>query len=516
MKKLLLTWGLLVLMLGILGACGSEAPDDYPAPTPYDYYEDYHNDYYPDPAPTPEYVPGFDHYDVSITIDPGTRTVSGISRTTFSNRTGEPLGTIVIRVFFNAFNEGNAHYFSEFERSIFRHGHSYGYMDIQHVSMNNEDVEYNLESTVLTLYPDEPLSPGETVQLVLQYNAYVPSIAHRTGANQQAMWFGMFLPVVAAQDDSGWIINDYYPAGDPFVLNMASFEVEIITPADYIVAGTGVILDEIISEETDRRITVFTSSSARCFAFAVSPYFQRESITVEGVDVHLYYYTLDLPIDDIMEIIYASVGHMSNRVGAYPFDHIRVVETDMFLSGVSFSNIVFMNTATLRQPNSQALSRVLGQQWFSYVVGSNQVTESWLDKGLIRYITAELFYLRPLDLRNYMAEEHALIYGRTDLFMTRSLGSFDSWMDYFHTHHIKSMLMFNALHNQMGDRLFWELVRQYFQTFYLQVASGADFISLAEEIYGDSLQDFFRQWIRAGTVPPLPIRPEIEGEELIQ
>ena len=511
--KKLIAWGMflvgMILIAGLLVSCGQEGPEHL-EPTPY--YESQTNTGTQEPVTV--YIPGFDHYEVSLTVDPATRTVSGISRTTFTNRTGEPLDTIVLRVFLNAFSEGENNYFSEFERRIFPNGQDYAYMDIQHVTLNNEDLEYDLNGTVLLLTPQEPLVPGETIQLVLQYDAYVPIMAHRTGANNQAMWFGMFLPILGVIGDNGWLAPDYYPIGDPFILGMASFEVEIITPADFIVAGTGVTTEEIALVEEDTRVTIFTATNARSFTFAVSPYFRRERIATEGGDLHLYYYTEDLPIEDIMEIIRTSMEHLSYRIGQYPFDHIRIVETDMFLSGMAFSNMIFMDTESLMQPNSQALTRLLGQQWFSHIVGNNPITEPWLSRGLVRYISATLFYDTPASLRAYMNEESALLRGRDDLFLTNDLGVFGSWMDYFNTHHIKGMLMFNALNNRIGDEMFWELVRQYFQAYHFQIATGADFKALASEIYGESLDGFFREWFADGTVPEIPAMPGREDEFL--
>ena len=493
--------------LGLLVACGGREPDEYPEPPPTP-YEVQNYDYLPEPIPI--YVSGIDHYDIRLTVDPVTRIVSGISSTTFTNRTGEPLETIVLRVFLNAFDEGSESYFPELEQHIFRYGPSYGHMDILHVTMNNEDLAYDLTGTILILHPEEPLIPGETVHLVMQYSAYIPTIAHRTGANDKAMWFGMFLPVLAVFGEDGWITPEYYPAGAPFVLGMASFEVEIITPVDYIVAGTGVMADEITLTEADTRVAFFTASNARSFAFAISPYFKREHIATDGGDIHLYYYTDSLPIDNIIDIISASMEFLSARIGQYPFDHIRIVETDMFVSGVAFSNIIFVDTVSLSQPDAEALTRMLGQQWFSNIVGSNPVTESWLDRGLVRYITASFFYDQPVALREHMMSEYALLASREDLYLQNRLGDFDNWHSYFQTHHVKSSLMFYSLNNIMGDELFWELVRQYFEIFYFQIGTGADFMDLAEEIYGESLEDFFSEWFAGGAVPTLRLQNENE------
>ncbi|MCL2404971.1 MAG: M1 family metallopeptidase [Defluviitaleaceae bacterium] len=509
MKKLIAC----CLLILLVAACGrGPVPDNgYPEYTPAPQYEE---DDYTNQEPAHVDAPGFDrfdHYDISLTIDPATRTVTnGMSRIRFTNRTGDDLSEIVLRVPLNVFNESARHSFNEFEESVFRHGRDYGYMDIQYVTVDNEDLNFELDGTVLLLHLDMPLAPEATVQLVLQYSAYIPMIAHRVGANQQAMWFGMLLPMLAVYGDDGWLTNELYPAGDPFVLEMANFIVEITTPADYIVAGTGIKTGEIPVEDTDTRVTTFVANNTRDFAFAISPHFQQEWISTESGDIHLYYFTEDLPVDTILEIARLSMDYFSYRIRHYPFDHIRIIETDMYRDVMTFSNVIFIDTSALTEPNHEALTRALGHQWFFNVVGSDPVAESWLDKGLIRYLTARLINNRPALLLTYMNNIYAGVSAREDLYLSNGLGAFENWQDYYKTHHVKGMLMFNALSNHMSDDMFWELIRQYFQTFYFRIATGADFINLAEEIYGNSLASFFDEWFIGGAVPLLPDRQRLD------
>jgi len=504
MKKLIVCMCLCVLVF-LVAACGRESlPEDYPESTPYPEYDT--NGYaIPEPSAAPIEAPGFDFYDIRLTVDPATRTVSsGMSRITFTNTTGNDLHKIVVRVPLNAFDENVRHSFRELEPHVFRRGRDYGFMDIQYATIDDEDLDFELNGTVLFLYLDTPLAPDDTVQLVLQFSAYIPMISHRVGANEQAMWFGMFLPMLAVYGEDGWITHGYYPAGDPFVLEMANFVVEIITPVNYIVAGTGVKVGEQLVEDAGTRVTTFTASRTRDFAFAVSSYFRQEWISTDSGDIHLYYFSDDLPVDEILEIARISMDYFSYMIGHYPFDHIRIVETDMFRDAMAFSNVIFVDTQALLEPNHMALSRALGHQWFFNVVGSDPIAESWLDKGLIRYLTTRFYMAQPPALRTYMNSAHASISWRDDLYLTRGLSTFESWRDYYQTHHIKGMLMFNALSNHIGDDVFWELINQYFHTFYFRIATGEDFMLLAEDIYGGSLTEFFEEWFTCGSVPQLP------------
>jgi hypothetical protein len=105
--------------------------------------------------------------------------------------------------------------------------------------------------------------------------------------------------VEAVYGTNGWHTEPYYPIGSPFILDAANYIVEISTPVEYWVAGTGTKTETYLE---DRKITTFNANMVRDFAFAVSPYFMRESIVTPSgsVEIHLYHYTEDLPMEHIL------------------------------------------------------------------------------------------------------------------------------------------------------------------------------------------------------------------------
>ncbi|MCL2388373.1 MAG: M1 family metallopeptidase [Defluviitaleaceae bacterium] len=452
-------------------------------------------------------IPRYNEYRVSLDIDPSARTVQGISHITFSNRSGVELETIVLRVHLNAFREGAypAPVFGELEWRAFPNGREYGYMDIQYAFLDNALLDFELDGTILTLNLPEPLAPYSTVQLLLQYNAQIPPISHRTGANDHAMWFGMFLPILAIFDnESGWNTDAHYPAGSPFFSETADYRVEITAPSRYTVVGTGLRTEEVIAD-TDIKITHFVAQQARNFAFALSPYFQHAFTSTEsGVAIHLYYYTESLDANKILNSARRSMEYFENRVGIYPSGHVTIIETELMQDSASFSQMVFVDSWYLNQRRRWALGHALGNQWFANVVGTNRVAEPWLTEGLTRFVQAELFYTTPEAFRNRMENDHASIEERTTLFLNRGLGASPNWSHYAHAHGRKAMLMMYALHHRMGEEIFWEFIANYYQQFSFEIATANDFIALAEEAYGNSLQEFFDEWLNAGTVPPLP------------
>ncbi|MCL2357378.1 MAG: M1 family metallopeptidase [Defluviitaleaceae bacterium] len=512
MRKIFIIFGLLLFFAGC--ACDEVTLPDEPDPpvnsgnsadSPYE--PEQHEPPVHEPEPTPPVaIPERDEHRAFLTISPAERLVSGSSHITFTNRTGGELETVVLRVYLNAFcrDAENSPVFPELEWRAFPNGREYGNIGIEYAFANDEPLSFELDETVLTLKLNKPLAPYQTVRLFLLYTAEIPQIAHRTGGNENALWFGKFLPTLAVYDN-GWNTDAHYPAGNPFFVQAANYRVEITTPSRYTVVGTGTRTEEVIID-TDTKITRFTANHARDFAFALSPHFlTAQAITETGVTIHLYYFTETLNPEQILESALRSMNFFEERISVFPLGHVTIVEAELMQDSIAFSQVVFADSWYLaRGGQYRAIAHGLGNQWLSQIVGTNRVAEPWLTNGLTRFVQAGVFYQDADTLRSRMERDYVTINERTTLIMANGLGASPNWAHYAHTHGRKAMLMTYNLHELVGEEVFWQIISEYYRRFAFEIADANDFINLAEEISGRNLQNFFSRWINEGTVPGLP------------
>lgn len=510
-----------VALLLMIAACGNGGQHDneLQIPLPRVIISDYTQTLYDIPAPPPEEfippepdIPSFNEYTVFLDFEPETRIIRGIKSVRYTNRTNTNLNELVFIVPLNAWSGGHpAPYSTDSYNRIFRHGRDYGFMDVLHVTQDSEGLNYSLDGTILTIGLPRVLGPYETAQIHIQFEASIPMIAHRTGANEHAIWAGAFLPVEAIFDRQGWHRPVYYPTGNPFILDVANYTVEITTPIDYIVAGTGVKTETYLDE---RKITSFTAQMTRDFAFAISPYFNRTSVMTDSgaVEIVLYHYTANLPTDHILNVASETFAFFEETVGVYPYTQLSIVETDMFLGGENFSGIIFMDSDYLRTyPGLSNLRRKIGRQWFSIIIGSNPIEESWLNGGMTYFLQYGLLD-RPSELRAFIEREHNNLsagpasdyYNEDHQRIASRLNQYDLWIDYVRIQHQKAGIMFYALYREMGPENFKFLLREYFRQFAFHIATASDFIALAEEIHGSSLRSFFDYWLYTTELPDLP------------
>ncbi|MGD9093660.1 MAG: M1 family aminopeptidase, partial [Anaerolineales bacterium] len=59
----------------------------------------------------------------------------------------------------------------------------------------------------------------------------------------------------------------------------------------------------------------------------------------------------------------------------------------------------------------------------------------------------------------------------------------------------KGALFFKALREQIGDQAFFEALQRYFHAHKYGIARGEDLLSAFEESSGESLSDFYQEWL---------------------
>ncbi|MCL1989242.1 MAG: hypothetical protein FWG64_14905 [Firmicutes bacterium] len=458
-------------------------------------------------------VPLFNEYSVSLFFDETERTISGMQTVTYSNRTDFPLNELVFRVPLNAWRQSEPiqPYPDEFFNRIFRNDKTYANMDILLVSQGNEVLNFQLNGTILTIDLPLTLYPNETVQIMLQFEAQIPAMAHRTGSNNLAIWGGAFLPFEAVFGANGWQTDSFYPIGNPFVLNTVNYIIDINTPINYVVVGAGT-KTQLQLEDEQRTITSFNAPMIRDFAFAISPHFQRATTTtLSGQEIALYHYTADINTEHILEIASESVAFFEETLGSLPYHQLNIVETDMFRNAENFSATIFMDSNHLRTSQTlTSLRNEIGHQWFSVVVGTNPIEEAWLSGGLVMFLHEGLLE-QPAELRTAMEREHNYLLGRQGTVedsnlrrLNNRINVYQNWMDYFRIQHRKSQLMFYSLFHEIGEENFRQLLREYYSRYAFSRTNSADFIALAQEIDGRPLSSFFSYWLNTIRLPDLP------------
>jgi len=332
---------------------------------------------------------------------------------------------------------------------------------------------YSIETTTITIFLNESLEPGEAAAIDIQFEAHIFPIDSRTGANEHALWFGGFLPLLVQNG-----------IDTVFVPTVADFNVRISTPAEFMVAAPG---DVVITEAGDRRATTFYAPLIRDFAFVIGHNFRHTVVmNEEGVAVRGLLYS---EIDDEIKL-YAlntladALAFFSETIGRYPYRSFQIVETG-YLNGLAvFPQIVFIDAnMLLNMPPEEALFLLIqstAKQWFSGIIGSDNERHPWQSGALAHYVA--LLFIYQGDEKGLEAHVRGLEYS--------------------------AIMILHNLRQLLGAQGFAEFLQVYYNNNYMAIATPRDLFEAAESVHDGYLRDVFsKREYEALYSTPAPSRP---------
>ena len=443
------------------------------------------------------------HYQIDLDIDYVDAAYQGIAHVEFTNTEDIPLD----RLFFRLLPNG---------------GRSYGNgsLTVEQVLVNGATAEtaLSLQDSVLEVKLPQILQPGEKVQIELPFAGRVPS------GEEQLSGYGIFnltqgilalsgwYPMLAVYDEDGWNLDPVSDMGDSVYSDSSQYSVQVTVPKEMRLASTGV---ETTREELGDRLRLgYESKQARDFALIMSPDFMQLSQQVGSTRVNSFY----LPGEETAAQLALAVAADSLKIyneefGPYPFAEFDLVETPLrYALGVEFPELVFIGRDLYHQPDDPfftvTIAHEAAHQWWYNVVGNDVSDEPWLDEALATYASS-LYYefgpsqAHPTGLYEFWQENYAqlLTEGQDDQ-VAQSLSYFEglgSSRIYSHVVYSKGALFFKALREEIGDQAFFQALKDYFQDFQYQIASGEDLLSAFESSSGRQLDEFYNQWLYSTT-----------------
>jgi aminopeptidase N len=200
--------------------------------------------------------------------------------------------------------------------------------------------------------------------------------------------------------------------------------------------------------------------------------------------------------------------------GAYPYSQLSVVKSNFLQGGMEFPQIVLISdTITNQNDEEYVIVHEIAHQWWYGVVGNDEYNHAWLDEGLAEYSTM-LFYRKNDDLGenfedliNGATESYKLfekvyssIMGSVNGAMDRPLNEFSTEPEYVQLTYTKGVLMFDAVRQSLGERKFFNALKQYYNNFSFKNATPQDLISIFAEYGGNEMESFVYSFLNGKVV----------------
>lgn len=392
-----------------------------------------------DGSPGPGYWTNRARYDLKARLDPATGLLEGEAEIRYLNRSPYPLRALAVHLYQNLHKEGVARNSPQ---------EVTGGVELARVSAGGVLLEegdpragagYQVDGTVMTLRPPEPLAAGDSLTLAFTWRVTLPqSGAGRMGHSDREVYFvAYWFPKVAVFDDlRGWDAEPYLSQAE-FYDGFADYRAALTVPQGWTVMATGELTNgaDVYTPATlarlaeaavsDGRVEVaatadlrggrvtqpgtngwltyrFQADSVRDFTWTTSNVQRWDATSAvvpdrdgDGADdrvlIHSFWREDRAPLwEDQWRYGKESVEHHSRFTGlSYPWPHMTSVEgADIIGGGMEFPMLTVMGSYEGREPQDlfNVTSHEIGHMWIPMIVGANENRYAWMDEGATSFL----------------------------------------------------------------------------------------------------------------------------------
>lgn len=453
---------------------------------------------------------------MQLELDEQGKLLSGKSVIEYRNNTGKTLTDVPFMLYPNAYRQAATAPFAKDDLPMaYPSGFDAGYILIDTLHVDGQSTYYGLDNaddTCMQVHLPKPLLSGQSARIEIGFTVKLPHSLGRFGYGEKAFNLCNATPIACSWDGKAFVRHPYEKVGDPFVSDIADYEVTLRVPQGMVVAHTG---------EGDSRIeegyTVYEmrAQNVRDFAMVASRYFKVAEKQLKCGDTQVCvrsYYFEDCQWGGqfALKTGVESLRSFTKQIVAYPYPVMNVVQTDFFIGGMEYPNLVLIDRSLYNKELAMDLDRVVahevGHQWFYGIVGNDQVQEPWLDESLTDYLTLLYFYDRYGEKQGrayeelYVTQLYDLLQRRCQLTeKTDGVGqpttAFTDEVAYSAVVYTRGTQMLCALEEQIGRERMCAFLSDYVCAFAGQRVTGAQFKEHLNTFAGGDFAAFLQDWL---------------------
>ena len=390
-------------------------------------------------------------------------------------------------------------------------GFNKGQIDIIEVLFNDKKIDFTLEKNEQILKIITPLIKKEnSADIKIVFNEILPESPSRFGFGENTYNFGNWYPVLCPFIDGKPYKCIYTSIGDPFFSECADYNVTLTLAPEFRIGTSGQILKKEIVDPTKTKWSL-KGENIRDFAFIISDKYNVLTKQAGNTFIYSYYLNDDEIGKKTIEIAENALRIFNNIFGEYPYSSLCIAESDFYIGGMEYPNLVFINTDLYNTSAIEALEEVIvheiAHQWWYGVVGNNEIEEAWLDEGLTQYSVA-LYYENLYGKERYKSFlQEGEIYSKvvfdilndSDINFTKNIErkttEFEHWILYDALTYDVSALMLDEVRDKIGDENFFESIRNYYENNKYKNATKNDFINSMSSSCQKNIEGIIRPWL---------------------
>ncbi|QJD86174.1 M1 family metallopeptidase [Cohnella herbarum] len=466
-------------------------------------------------------------YHISVSLDDQNGSLSGEQIVTWKNPGRKPVSDFYLHLYPNAFSPGST-FIKESKGQLrgdkMKEG-SYGSMAL--TALTTEQGETLLprlhyvqpddgnksDRTLVSFRLPEPLNPGSSITLRMNFTVKLPDVFARMGKAGDFVMAGQWFPKVAVYETvgmrgrttEGWNLHQYH-GNSEFYSDFGIYSVRIDVPETYKIAATGFQTKAPVLSG-GRKSFQFYADDVHDFAWSASPVFEYvedsfSSPGVPGVRIKLFLDPLHKDLKDrYMHAAKSALAKLGQWYGEYPYSTLSIVvppKDGNGAGGMEYPTLVTAAAARDDNPGydlERTLVHEIAHQYWYGLVASNEFEEAWLDEGFTSYtedkLMASIYGVVPnLPIEaSYMTHPEPL---------HQSSWRYSSSDRYAENVYLRGKLVLSSLERQVGDKTMSKILRTYFQNYKFKHPSSSDFQKVVESVTKTKWTDFFQAYVQHG------------------
>jgi len=358
-------------------------------------------------------------YTIDVRMNTETHRYTGRQKIVYYNNSPETLDRVYFHLYFNAFRPGSSMDIRSRtiqdpdprvgSRIMNLKPDEQGFLHVVSFKQNGKNAISMMESeTTLEIILAQPIKPGGKAVLEMNFEGQVPVQIRRSGRdNKEGIDYSMsqWYPKLCEFDEWGWHTDTYIAR--EFYGVYGNFKVNITIPSNYVLGGTGVLIngDEIgygyerISGKTkkkaDTKITnntwKWSAENVHDFVWVADPDLRHDKAQVpNGPMLHfLYQDTLEFGQNwrDAQPLIVKGFQFLSEHFGKYPYPQFSVIQGGD--GGMEYPMATLI-TGNRKTPSIVGVVMHEGAHaWYHGVLGFNESRYYWMDEGFANFASQE-------------------------------------------------------------------------------------------------------------------------------
>lgn len=372
-------------------------------------------------------------------------------------------------------------------------------LTVDAVTVADAPASFARDGQELTITPPTSLASGELFTTVVTYHGTPTPLKDPDIAFISQGWNNRNGVTFVVSEPGGamtWYPNNNHPT------DKATYTLRITVDEPNVVAANGVLQEEL--NLGGKRTYVWEMAqpmASYLTTIVVGDFVRVEEPGPEGVRIRHYF-----PRDDVdaLSAAFANtdemVAYYSDLIAPYPFEEYGVVVMPFSLGFALETQSLSVFTPEMAMEGVNA--HELAHQWFGDAVTLDQWNETWLNEGFATYL--QRLWLEEKLGNGFLNDGMRQFYDNMRLSKMPAPGNAQEDSLFSPAVYERGAMVLHALRLEVGDEIFWQILRTYYQRYQGGVASTEDFIATANEVSGSDLTAFLNAWIYDAELPPLP------------